>query len=697
MVFCLTTPDAYPIFVGEIVPFFIRLNAVPFRMSATLKKGGARLSNSTRVFVLIFSLLFLIPVYAFADSPAPVQSGAALTATPLYADARAVTVETAPQAIPAKTIPAEARPVSAETKPLPVPADAKAAAATVKQAQPAAASAAPPADQKTSLAAAQAVSAPPPDKLQSIEGHSPTEFLEDGDTELVDADDAETATGEKPPAEIVAAAVDLVKNKDESGNLFSPVEKNIRYFSVTVKNHFARWLERSGKYMAMMKGILRENYLPEDLVFLALIESGFNPKAYSWAKASGPWQFIRGTGQRYGLRVDRWVDERRDPIKSTKAAARYLKDLYGMFGSWPLAMASYNAGEGNVSRAVTRNNGSLDFWELRKTRYLPSETKDYVPKFVAAKMIADNPGEYGFDDVVYDQPFEFDEIELDRCTDLSLVAKCCGVPVEMIKELNPELIRSCTPPNKDTYTLRIPKGKKDAFLAAYNALPDNEKETKPPRIVEHRKRYIARRGDTLKKVAKRFDIPVAELAAANHLNAASRLRKGQRIRIPSTEPEGTGTAVASSKDSGGEAKSSSSRRVSSATGSYKVRKGDTLASIAKKHGMTKTKLAKLNGISSRARVKAGQRLVVSSQPRTASASKDQAEPAKTEASEPKADAASPKATASKKTYRVRRGDTLWGISKKFGVSKDALLKVNSMDDGSSIRKGQTLLIPSEAA
>lgn len=489
---------------------------------------------STRVFVLIFLSLFAIPAHAFADVPASLPADASPGAAPLYADAKQAPAEASPAAV--KPTPAETKTAPSETKT--GLSDAKAVAPDVKQAQ-ATPSPKPAQDAKTTPAAPGREQAGAPDKSHSIGGRSSTAFIENGDTELVDVDKIEAKDGEKPPAEI-AAAVDLVNNKDESGNLYSPIEKNIHYFSVAVKNHFAMWLGRSGKYMGLMKSILRENYLPEDLVFLALIESGFNTKAYSVARASGPWQFIRGTGQRYGLRIDNWVDERRDPIKSTQAAARYLKDLYGMFGSWPLAMASYNAGEGNVARAVTRNNGSLDFWELRKTRYLPSETKDYVPKFVAAKMIADNPTQYGFNDVEYQQPFEFDEVELDHCTDLGLVAKCCNCPVEEIKELNPELIRSCTPPNKETYKLRIPKGKKDEFLAAYNALPDDEKVTNPPRIAAHgRKRYVARRGDTLKKVAKRLNIPVSELVAANHIKADARLRKGQRIRIPSSEADGT--------------------------------------------------------------------------------------------------------------------------------------------------------------
>ncbi len=441
---------------------------------------------------------------------------------------------------------------------------------------------------------------------------SPADFIKSVDTLVVPAPGApaplaDAKAGVTCPAAAALASQPAPAADPDSAqfNLFgtsSPdsVDKNVRYFSSTIKGHFTRWLARSGKYLGMMKSIFRENYLPEDLVFLALIESGFNPKAYSWARASGPWQFIRGTGQRYGLKIDRWVDERRDPVKSTKAAAAYLKDLYGMFGSWPLAMASYNAGEGNVARAVNRN-GTDDFWELRKTRGLPSETKEYVPKFLAAKMIAQDPGKFGFDSLEYERPFEYDEVVLDRCTDLAVVAKCCGVPVSDIKELNPELIRWCTPPNSQSYTLRIPKGSKEEFLASYANLSDEEKSARP-RHEDMYDHYTVRRGDTLKKIARRFHTTESLLASANGLEPGSRVKRGQRLSLPNS---------VASDDSrprrGGRSKS----------GSYKVRKGDTLSSIASSRGISASRLAAMNGISTKTRLRPGQRLKLSSGTRVA--------------------------------------------------------------------------------
>lgn len=207
--------------------------------------------------------------------------------------------------------------------------------------------------------------------------------------------------------------------------LNSSVESHIDYFNVRIRDKFELWLSRSGRYLPLMKEIFKKNDLPEDLVFVSLIESGFNPYAYSRARAVGPWQFMKGTGLKYGLRINEWIDERRDPVKSTIAAANYLKDLYAMFNSWPLALASYNAGEGRVGRAMAKSKAG-DFWDLRSTRYLRPETRNYVPKFMAATIIAKNPEKYGFN-LNYHEPLQYDEVVIDRPTDLRLIAKTAGV------------------------------------------------------------------------------------------------------------------------------------------------------------------------------------------------------------------------------------------------------------------------------
>jgi membrane-bound lytic murein transglycosylase D len=218
-----------------------------------------------------------------------------------------------------------------------------------------------------------------------------------------------------------------------------------------------------------MRNLLRENGLPEDLVYMALIESGFNPYAYSRRKASGPWQFIYLTGKKYGLKLNYWIDERRDPEKSTIAAAKYLKDLYDLFECWYLAAAGYNAGEGKIMNAIKRYR-TEDFWELTKYRYLKKETKDYVPQMIAAALIAKEPEIYGFTDIEYQDPLRYEKVNVPEVTDLRLIAKACEISLGELKDLNPELLRWCTPPNYSDYEIKIPFGKKELFLQNFGAL-----------------------------------------------------------------------------------------------------------------------------------------------------------------------------------------------------------------------------------
>jgi len=245
-------------------------------------------------------------------------------------------------------------------------------------------------------------------------------------------------------------------NEGNYAGLTGRIEKFTRYFQSRGRSRFELWLSRSGKYSEIMRGILAKYGLPGDLVYLALIESGFSPHAYSVARAAGPWQFIAGTARRYGLRVDWWADERRDYEKSTHAAASYLRDLYDMFDSWPLAAAAYNAGEGKIQRAVARYK-SDDYSELIRHRYLAQETKDYVPKMIAALSIAKEPGRYGFGEVRYEDPLVFDKVSVPGGTDMAALGRIIGVDVGLLRELNPELKRFCTPPNQEEYEIRLPK------------------------------------------------------------------------------------------------------------------------------------------------------------------------------------------------------------------------------------------------
>ena len=234
------------------------------------------------------------------------------------------------------------------------------------------------------------------------------------------------------------------------------------YFSTERKDVIRRYLARSTRYLPMIKETFQEYGLPEDMAYLAMIESGFNCKAYSPAAASGMWQFIKGTGLRYGLAIDGYVDERRDPEKATKAAAKYLLDLYKQFGSWYLAAASYNCGEGRVQRELNQSNHK-NFWELSANMCLPSETKNYVPQMIAATIIAKNPEKFGFKNVPYLPPAKYDRVQVTEATSLRATAVAVNVPLEEVQALNPELMRGVTPPDAGSYALNLPPNSKEVF------------------------------------------------------------------------------------------------------------------------------------------------------------------------------------------------------------------------------------------
>jgi membrane-bound lytic murein transglycosylase D len=301
------------------------------------------------------------------------------------------------------------------------------------------------------------------------------------------------------------------------------VDRNVSLFASRIRDRFALYLSRSGKYLDVMKEILRKKDVPEDIVFLSLIESGFNPNAYSIANAAGPWQFIASTARRYGLEINWWKDERRDPVKSTEAAADYLKDLHGMFGSWNLAMAAYNAGEGKIMKAMRRSNAD-DYWDLLGTKHIRSETQEYVPRFIAASMIAANPKDFGFEEIEYHEPLVYDEVEIDSPIDLTVAAECSDTTVEEIKRLNPELRRWCTPPDADRYVLKVPQGTSETFIEKLASIPEEERFTID--------RYTVKKGDTFKRISARTGVPVQVILSLNSMEKIMPLKKGSTIYVP---------------------------------------------------------------------------------------------------------------------------------------------------------------------
>ena len=307
----------------------------------------------------------------------------------------------------------------------------------------------------------------------------------------------------------------------------SPVETFIQYFQ-NKENFMKAALGRAETYRPLMTSIFRENEIPEDLVYLSLIESGFNPRAYSRAGACGPWQLMKGTAQRYGLRVDKWVDERRDPEKSTQAAVKYLKDLYTMFGDWYLALTAYNAGEGKVAAAIQRYN-STDLWYIREKTYLKQESCDFVPKLLAAITIGKQPGEYGFAEHDSSAPTPpLTKVHIPFSADLKMIAATAEISLPELKRYNPELCSTCTPPGKGGYWIKIPESKREIFTKNFSQNKDKLK--KRPVSQAHR----VKSGDTLATIAQQYDTTVKQLMKLNGIKKPRALRPGQTLRVPTS-------------------------------------------------------------------------------------------------------------------------------------------------------------------
>lgn len=390
------------------------------------------------------------------------------------------------------------------------------------------------------------------------------------------------------------------------------VERWLEYFQTVGRKHMVVWLARSERYIPMMQAILKEKGLPSDLVYLALIESGFSTRARSHASAVGPWQFIQGTARRYGLRIDWWIDERQDPEKSTIAAADYLSDLHDMFDSWYLAAAGYNAGEYRIVRAIARFDTD-DFWEIAERRYLARETTDYVPKLIAAALIAKTPEKYGFMDIAYQEPLVYDKVEVPDATDLAIIARAAETTYEEVKALNPELRRWATPPNYRGYQVKIPFGKKEVFHKNFGRIAPSERITY--------RRHVVRSGETLSRVASRYGVDMDQVRRMNGLRG-SVIRVGQSLVVPIPSDRtyiargqdadqgvrpGRRTVVASKRTS---SKISVKPSADQRTVRYHVRRGDTLIGIAERYDVTLGELRRWNSLSPRHVLKAGERLVI---------------------------------------------------------------------------------------
>jgi len=484
------------------------------------------------------------------------------------------------------------------------------------------------------------------------------------------------------------------------------VAQYIQFFQGPGRKWFRKWVNRSTRYMPVMQPILEEKGLPRDTIYLAMIESGFSAHAYSWAHAAGPWQFIPSTGREYGLRQDFWVDERRDPVKATHAAANYLKQLYKELGHWHLAWAGYNTGGGRVRRMVERH-GTTNFWHLIEQKGFVKETQHYVPKLIAAALIAKHPAAFGFrdDEFEYEEPLVYDEVKLVDATDLDVIARAAGVSVKDVNDLNPELKRWCTPPasEKSPYTLRLPKGSGELFA-------QNFKQLKPHERITFRIHKV-KRGDTLSQIARAYGTAAEAILDFNRLKSARSLRLNAELAIP--VPAGKGAAkvlehrVAQARR-GGVTATRPEEEVPAGTPSapvatgpikteliggrtrvtYGVQGGDSLWAIANRFNVTVEDLRSWNNLPRRKRgLQVGTLIQV--YPGKGSAVEERSGTVVASREPPRAAAASSSRSA---VHTMAAGDTLWSIAQRYGVTVEDIKRWNNIKDTRSIPAGKQLTV-----
>lgn len=464
----------------------------------------------------------------------------------------------------------------------------------------------------------------------------------------------------------------------------SKVENAIRFFQTRGRKTFTAWLNRAGMYVPMMEPILEAEGIPRELVFLSMIESGFNPSAYSYAHAAGQWQFIASTGRIFGLKTDYWYDDRRDPVKSTVAAAKYLKKLYYDFDDWYLAIASYNCGEGRVKRDV-RKYRTRDFWSLKK---LPRQTRNYVPTYLAAMIIARNPSGFGFDEIEFRGYPELDTVVLTECVDFEVAARFVGISYDSLKSLNPTMIRWCTPPLIDSVSLFIPKGTKEQFADRLSKLTPEEKQQR----IAHK----VRRGETLSTIAEKYGTSVWALRSfeRNNIQDKHKISVGQIIYVPIPSQAYKKSRSSVAYDDTPPPGTTKVR--------HTVKKGEVLSLIAEQYGVSLKALKGWNGLTRKKFIYPGQKLTIWMPEGRQIAAAPKPSPAKGDPksasmdvtdSEPQESVSSDSDEINYTVYKMQKGDTLWDISLRNNVSIAELKRINKIRNHRYLRPGDEIKIP----
>lgn len=481
--------------------------------------------------------------------------------------------------------------------------------------------------------------------------------------------------------------------------LNSHVNREIRSLTGPERNFFVAALSRSSRYLPMIKAKLRDAGIPAELAWLPLIESGYKVSAYSPARALGMWQFIASTGHRYGLKRDEYIDERMDPEKSTDAAIAYLKELHQMFGDWETVLAAYNCGEGRVLRTIrTQNVNYLDnFWDLYDK--LPNETARYVPRFIATLHIVNNLKDYDMGALGYEPPMSYETITVSKRASLKDIGRASGISDCVLRDLNPELRHGILP--SATYTLKVPVDYSEKILASIS----NLQESAPPRSERAASSgsdsgmeayHKVSRGETVSSIARKYNKSVYEIIKANNFGKKTRLSAGAMVRIPKSakiQDQKQDQKIAAFKKQGPVEKSSG--KISS----YKVKKGDTLWTIAKNYGTSPDQIVSLNKLSGSS-VKVGRIIKipsaglvaslapVSQQPVSSAAQRELRQVKAAKEVKPKL---SPDKSA-KSSYKVRQGDNIYSIARQHNMSVDKILGLNKLPKGTKIFPGQTLAV-----
>lgn len=476
--------------------------------------------------------------------------------------------------------------------------------------------------------------------------------------ELADLDAGDLAEGQEGEliAEPQAVAEDLATRQD------LPVETNsrVRYFIERYQGKDRKFFEdslvRRGAWIGMIREIFAETGIPTELAAMALVESGYKTKALSRARAYGMWQFMKGTARLYDMRIDSWQDERADPEKATRAAARHLKDLYEEFGDWKLAMAAYNAGQGRVRRAI-RRSGTSDFWKISRSRHLVRETRNYVPAIMATVIILRDPERYGFN-VESAAPMVYDKVIVDSWVDLDKVALCAGTDLSTIRSLNMDLKYNTTPPNRVPYEVKIPHGQAETFNIAFAKIPEDQRVV--PKI------HTVHRGDTLYDLARKYRTTVTAICQMNGIRSRSVLSLNQKLLIPTGPNVPSWTAGATARGTTTADDYEPGKRIT-----HKVRRGDTLSRIASRYGTSSASIARWNNISQKSLIHPGQRLTVHCGQRVSGGGSS--------------------GGSQSVAYRVRRGDTLSAIARRYNTSVRSICRWNKLPSV-RIYPGDTLTI-----